>query len=125
MFVICYIQIPQGEKSYDVFENIDEFNEKYPDCIPVYIFNKDDECNTKQASEFEHFRTYCRLYGFDENDYKQQFKMHNSYNAQLIDFIPRNRKYTCRVFVKRENKYYKMTPKYVKEQIKKYRRENS
>lgn len=38
MFVICYIQIPQGEKSYDVFENIDEFNEKYTDCIPVYIY---------------------------------------------------------------------------------------
>ena len=56
--------------------------------------------------------------------YKQQFKTHNGYNAQLIDFIPRNRKYTCRVFVKRENKYYKMTPKYVKEQIKKYRQEN-
>lgn len=125
MLVICYTQPPQGEKNYDIFENIDEFNKKHPDCTPVYIFNKNDEYNTKQASEFEHFCAYCKLYDFDENDYKQQFKTHNDYNAQLIDFIPRNHKYTCRVFVETENKYYKMTPKYVKQQIEQYKQKNS
>ena len=125
MFLICYMQMPTGQKSYDKFENIDEFKTKHPDCIPQYVFNDKDECNATAASQAEHFRTYCRLFDFEENDYKQTFKTHDGYDAQLVDFIPRNRKYKCRVFVESEDRYYKMTPEYVKQQIEKYRRENS
>lgn len=119
------MQTSTGQKSYDKFENIDEFKTKHPDCIPQYIFNNKDEYNATAASQAEHFRAYCRLYGFVEEDYKQMFKTHDGYDAQLVDFIPHNRKYKCRVFVESEDRYYKMTPKYVKQQIEEYRQKDS
>lgn len=124
MLIICYTQTTTGQKSYDEFKDIDEFKTKHPDCTLQYIFNSEDECNIIEVSQAENFRNYCRIYGFEENDYKRVFKTHDGYDAQLIGFAPNNRKYKCRAFIKSKNQYYKMTPEYVKRQIEEYEHRN-
>lgn len=116
MILICYLN-ENSQKNYNIFENIDEFKSKHPDCSIEYMFNLRDEQNKIEIEQMERFNFYCRQYGFTEDDYKHPLIIENKCEGILVGFLPQNTKYKCRAYVPSENKYYKMTPKHCKELI--------
>lgn len=78
-----------------------------------YIFNMNDEILSSERTEQEVFNRYYERYGFDPDMLGKRFVERNGTVWQFVGFMPKNRKYKCRIKAVLSGIERKATPDYV------------
>lgn len=109
MLVICYIT-KNGEKTYSRFESVEAFSKTHPDAELSYAFDESADIIDAENSAKKQFALYAPNYGFEPSDYMRKLCLGQAHTEYLlVGFIPRNRKYKCRIYDPAEKKYYKIS----------------
>ena len=114
--IICYLEnnIPKWEET-----ELAPFQWKYanPNKTMQYAFEKNEDAIEKEDNVLKNWQKYAGYYGFSPKDRNAVFRQSDGHKMQLIQFLPKNKKYKCQVKDLDTGKNYKMTPSYVKRQL--------
>lgn len=115
--IICYTE--NGTRSFEETD-LTPFQWRYtnPTKELEYAFDYNAELTNQESDVLQNWSKYAEKYGFSHCDRNAVFKdPKTGHDLQLIQFIPANRKYKCRVKDLTNGSYYKMTTGYVKQLI--------
>lgn len=115
--IICYTE--NGTRSFEETD-LTPFQWGYanPTKELEYAFDYETELTNSESDILQNWSKYAEKYGFSHRDRNAVFKdPKTGHDFQLIQFIPANRKYKCRVKDLTNGSYYKMTTGYVKQLI--------
>ena len=129
MLVICYQQISSTFAPNDTAAScytttdlsLNDWKNQNPNTKVDMVFDQTDELSTKQLSQKEKFDLHCHYLGFDSDDYLAEIYDNHNHKCLFVGFLPRNTKYKCRLYDTETQQYYKVSPKYIKCRMEKYK----
>lgn len=81
------------------------------------VFNNENDLLVDREVSRAHFNIYHRAYGFNDDDLNRCFKSPAGDICRFIGFLPKNKKYKCRIYNTNTKCYHKATVDYVRRML--------
>lgn len=120
MLVICYKETSpnNGLNKYDTTHgSITQWKEQHPMAIVEYVFDHLDDTLYQERHQQDLFNHWCGIYDFKPEDYNKPLYDNKGHLCRFVGFIPKNRKYNCRIYDTETDCYYKVSPLYVRTRL--------